>query len=329
MALAQEHLGADVQCPHCQSVVKTEAPPPVVDLVEHTESIFAEPPPSDALFGDDDDAPKVLMPEDDMPRIKEKPRLSPSPSPLRRPAPRESSDEEPVDLAAMSKSNLPAKRDTIGPLMVTLLVPYAIFCIAVIAYLLVTWPDPQAFDHLPDPNPKVKPTTVHALPIHNGPVPAKNIVSVGNSVRVGGIEISPLSIKLTPAGDLRLQFRARNVSADQSFIPIESEFFRTAAGKPPKHYTFLEQRNGNSGKVFGGELDFGGRRNSDLQPGAETVITLTTDQKSRAAVKDILTGQRFLWRLQVRRGTVVFRKMEVPASAVVAVEFTHDSINRQ
>ena len=149
MALAQEHLGADVQCPHCQSVVKTEAPPPVVDLVEHTESIFAEPPPSDALFGDDDDAPKVLMPEDDMPRIKEKPRLSPSPSPLRRPAPRESSDEEPVDIAAMrDRVRQARKSSTISATFLVYLVPFVICCTGFIAYLLYLRPSIDGFQWL-------------------------------------------------------------------------------------------------------------------------------------------------------------------------------------
>ena len=278
MAIALEHLGADVECPHCRGVVKTgpspaasppahvEGPPPVVELVEHTESIFAEPPPSDALFDEEEPALKVLMPEEDAPMLKKAPSPPRHRQAERRPATRENFDEEPVDLAAMSKSTTPAKRGTLGHLMVTLLVPYAIFCIVAIAYLRLTFPELHRFDYLPDPR------SVRGGPTHDESVPDKNIVSIGNSVRVGSIEITPLSIKQTAIGALRLEFRAKNVSSDQSFIPIESEFFRSKT-----HYTFLQLRNGSASRVYGGELDFGGKANPELKPGDEIVVI---DRKS-------------------------------------------------
>src|SRR5262245_4158975 len=88
MAISVEHLGAQVQCPHCAAVVQTpprsalgplpgpdpqgaavEPPQPQYDApsihVPERESIFAEPEPSDDLF-DHDNSPKIQMPEPEM-----------------------------------------------------------------------------------------------------------------------------------------------------------------------------------------------------------------------------------------------------------------------
>jgi hypothetical protein len=80
MAISSEHLGQQVQCPHCQSVVQTppasafglappgpdptySAPPPIT-ATEQPESIFAEAEPSDDVFDQSPRLPKVHMPEE-------------------------------------------------------------------------------------------------------------------------------------------------------------------------------------------------------------------------------------------------------------------------
>src|SRR5262249_13829988 len=74
MAISLEHLGSQVQCPHCQTVVQTpaasSAPPEVKKEPKvggwletpESESIFAAPPTSDDLFGDPAALPKVDLP---------------------------------------------------------------------------------------------------------------------------------------------------------------------------------------------------------------------------------------------------------------------------
>ena len=89
MAISAEHLGQQVQCPHCQSVVQTPpasafgiAPPgpePVAPTPQYApnpppnyqtptqeqpESIFAEAAPSDDLFDESPRTPTVHMPDE-------------------------------------------------------------------------------------------------------------------------------------------------------------------------------------------------------------------------------------------------------------------------
>src|ERR1043166_4799875 len=78
MAISTEHLGGQVRCPHCLSVVQTpprsapppmEAPPPVEIVpppVEsgEVESIFSAEPPSEDIFDAGPQKPLVEMPSE-------------------------------------------------------------------------------------------------------------------------------------------------------------------------------------------------------------------------------------------------------------------------
>src|SRR4051794_25483870 len=79
MAIAEEHLGGQVQCPHCQAVVQTPkptapAPPPLAPSptpafvpvpsleVPERDSIFGQPEQRDDLFDEAPAGPLVEMP---------------------------------------------------------------------------------------------------------------------------------------------------------------------------------------------------------------------------------------------------------------------------
>src|ERR1700681_986253 len=73
MAISTEHLGGQVRCPHCLSVVQTpprpepapaaaEAAPPIE--IGEVESIFAPEPPRDDLFDEGPQRPLVEMPSE-------------------------------------------------------------------------------------------------------------------------------------------------------------------------------------------------------------------------------------------------------------------------
>ncbi len=69
MAVSLEHLGAQVHCPHCQTIV--QAPPAGTpssslkdggDIGREGESIFAGPAPTDDIFNSPPSGPKIEMP---------------------------------------------------------------------------------------------------------------------------------------------------------------------------------------------------------------------------------------------------------------------------
>jgi hypothetical protein len=364
MAISTEHLGQQVQCPHCQAVVQTPdasafglAPPPGPDPVgaqqipqysppppqytpqyspppqppvhDHREDIFGEAPPSDDVF----DAPShghahqqpAAMHEESHTAVAEA-----QPEEIE-----EADDEEPADLSAM-RARLAAARQSsnLAPTILVFLVPYAICCTGFIAYLLYMWPTIERLDYLPDPRPgKQRPGQVF-VPAHNSKLAANRKIPIGESVRIGDIEFTPLAVTRTAGGDLQLDFKAKNISSKVAFVPIEMEFFHTEPKKLPKHYTFLEYAGQDTPRIFGGyvqyyDTNFDKERKvgGELQPNEEELIRLTTEMKYRDEAEKY-KGGHYLWRLQLRRGNVVYHGGEIPVSAVVGVEFSDSDIKK-
>lgn len=295
MAISTEHLGAQVQCPHCRAVVQTppasafaapmpapepaapapSSPPPLepppihVPRHETGEDIFSEPPPSDDLFGQSAE-PKVLMPEEAAPPppapqpVHTAPVPEPMPEPVHAAPPHESAHhaaeetEEPADLAAMhARVQAARKASSLAPMILVFLVPYAICCTAFIAYLLYNWPSIDRLDYLPDPKRDGVRRTVTLVPAHDSPLAAERKVPLKETVRVGDIEITPLRV-LRVDGNLQLEFRARNASTNLTMTPIEPVFFkydRKAAAGSVKPYTFLESP-GQADRVYGGYVEY-------------------------------------------------------------------------
>ena len=251
MAISAEHLGQQVQCPHCQAVVQTppasafglapagpdptvSAPPPnyssepaPITVTEQPESIFAEAEPSDDLFDEAPRTPKIHMPDDNHEAEHAAVAVE-----EQEPEPEEEY-EEPADLSAMRARLASARQSSnVAPTILVFLVPYAICCSGFIGYLLYTWPTIERLDYLPDPK------TLKAgkgagpvnLPAHGIALAANRKVPLGKSVRVGDIEVTPLRVWRLLKGDLQMEFVTKNLSS-APMTPIEMDFFAFAEGK--------------------------------------------------------------------------------------------------
>ena len=321
MGISPEHMGAQVQCPHCKTVVQTPAPaapaaaPPAAPAPagefsapagpafhggEH-ESIFSQPEPTDDLFGAGT-PPRVEMPLDYAPRpsaaaaaapagtaehappVHEQPSHT-SPSPFAEAASGSAQEE----LAAFTPRRVD-DRSMLGPILLIFLVPYALFTTAYIGYLLYIWPKDNPLKNLPDIGPKGQPRyqVKHDLPLDKGMKTA-----LGQAISIGAIEVTPLKVKHTPEGDLVLVFRAKNISRDQIFTPISDDYLRFSeksldSGRP---YTFLERiSRDNLKKIYGGYLEWfkgppGQEKAShgeiEIAPGQEAIVHLISADKYR------------------------------------------------
>jgi hypothetical protein len=351
MAISVEHLGAQVQCPHCAAVVQTPprsalGPPPGPDPQgaafsppqyqppmqmpppappPERESIFAEPEPTDDLFGADH-GPKVRMP-DANPGILDDPATG-----------KAGEDEEPVDLTAMrSRMSQERKAGSLAPTLLIFFIPYAIFTTLFLAYLLYNWPKLEAFEWLPDPK-KSNAARVVFLPKHDSPIPAKLRVPLKETIRVGQLEITPLKVVRTDAGDLLLEFKAKNVSSNVLIRPLDESFFAEGKGEKgtARPFTFLERQGGReTERVYGGEAEFyKGEKfvkfNGDLMPGQECVVHLETEHadNTRTRVKSLTDAPeaKYLWRLQFRRGLAPVHGVETSLTAVIGIEFDKSQI---
>ena len=139
MAIALEHLGAQVQCPYCQAVVQTPSSPhgspPGLDLAPPPQQISAPPPPPPIDHGY---SPKPSAPLYDAAEHVE-PNHEPADEAYEE-AP-EDQDEEPVDIAAMrDRVRQARKSSTISATFLVYLVPFVICCTGFIGYLLFTRP---------------------------------------------------------------------------------------------------------------------------------------------------------------------------------------------
>jgi hypothetical protein len=180
--------------------------------------------------------------------------------------------------------------------------------------------------------------------------------SLGQPIRVGDIEVNPVSVEFklvtfqvpkfdpTASGDecLVLNLRLKNVSEGVVFKPMDPYFDRkwkedkekTNVEMPFTYLTIGDQRffggpnsiddvNDNKVSIEGQHYD------RVLKPGEEMSTFVCTDWEDpvRQAV-DNATGP-MLWRIQVRRGLVeIPEKGEYSATAVVGVEFTKEDVKR-
>lgn len=365
MGISPEHLGAQVQCPHCQAIVQTPAPaqqaaaaaapPPTFQVGEH-ESIFSQPEPDD-LFGGSA-APQIQMPPLDvppqpmppqpmppMPVSAAAPTLTMEPSPAAyEPAPPTTvpfpgSFTEPAheELAAIAPPRRVPERSMFMPILLIFLVPYAIFTTAFIGYLIYNWPADNRLKLLPDTAPQGGPR--FQVP-HNLDLDKDMKTGLGQPIRVGAIEVTPVKVKHTAENDLVLVFRAKNVSSNQVFNPISDDYMKfsrasIAAGKP---YTFLERVTKAKEKprcIYGGYLEWykgppgqEQRFDGEIGPGEEAVIHLISevDYRKREVGNFVKAKEPLVWRLQVRRGLVHVDGKDVSATTVIGVEFTSRDI---
>jgi hypothetical protein len=165
--------------------------------------------------------------------------------------------------------------------------------------------DPQAAKS-PDPD------VPAALP----PIPPENVTSVGQTIRVGDVEVTPLAAGLAPVelvgaidpADYRveavhslvLRFKLTNRSQDHAFKPLSRNLLRNV-GVPAVDRSFVETPDGGKINLYPlaveSEWLILGQPFTVLKPG-ESVETLVA---SRPVTEDRLPDQ-MTWRIRLRIG---------------------------
>jgi hypothetical protein len=178
----------------------------------------------------------------------------------------------------------------------------------------------------------------------DSPLPERLKVALGHSIQLGDVEVTPQKVELTrlkirhpdlsvdpmPTESLVLHLAFRNISQDVVFHPTDPYFERRwKSAQDPKPYTFLEI---DARRLYGGPLPWSGMRRDArpalegqahqmLQPGEQVSTFVATDPDE--PVDKLVMNHRgdLLWRVQVRRGLVRVGEREVPATAVIGVQF--------
>ncbi|MBI1832984.1 MAG: hypothetical protein HYR84_16210 [Planctomycetes bacterium] len=344
MAISVEHLGGKVHCPHCQGVVQTQAqapapepppanpdPPTPSEEAHPRESIFAPPGDSDSVVGEPA-PPKVEMPEaaasSDSAATPSEPFLPPA-QPM--PAETPSAPEEPF---AAFKPRPVYDSGVLTMYAFIFLIPYAILTTLAVIYLLFfQGPRTHPLDMMPDPEPKkggAKPITRidRAFPLAD-----HQKTTLGQAIRVGkdgDLMVTPEKVVLTKELDLKIFLRAKNVSTNATFAPIHQSFVRFEPAQTDLlPYSYLESKSKSVRDVHNLFVDKGGDKM--LRPNEEIEIVLSTDFDYREKVVPRIAAAKdsYTWRLQMRRGLVKWRGKDVSATAVIAVEFTSEQIQRE
>jgi hypothetical protein len=188
-------------------------------------------------------------------------------------------------------------------------------------------------------------------------------LALGQTLRLGELEVEPLRVERgriqiveagknpeTPEGEaLKLYLRVKNISADLPYYPLDDYFTRywRADGKR-KLDELRTAREPYTQLVIGGQHFYGGAtlwnpRGSDkpseqvvgqkydtlLRPGEQLETFVCTDPEDKDIDKALdknKQGQKLLWKVQVRRGSVEVKGGRKPVTAVIGVEFTADQI---
>lgn len=331
--------------------------------IKEQESIFegTEEGQSEDLFGGPA-RPLVELPPESTPTLPPRDREPPAPTPPASTSYRSASPAAAAASAAMpdgremhvapgladaepeaGADELPATKLTprqagnsmLVPMLLVFLIPYCIFSTAYIVWILL---NPRGFDpleRLPDtdkdggPVRRLNPDT---------PLPGKLKTSLNRPIRVGDVEVTPLKVQLSSDGDLVLHVKMVNSSKDLEFNPLPDSYmhYSETGRKTPRPYSYLD--GGQLGKAYGGFLRYfkgsPGQQQEEsrgvIGPGQEVFIEITTAVKHRdALIKSMMSSRRpLVWRVHFRRGLVAVRDRNVPASAVIGVEFSTSAIEK-
>ena len=357
MAIATEHLGGQVRCPHCLTVVQTpprSAPPPSptpppVEIVPpnitppniepnigggEVESIFSAEPPSEDIFDAGPQRPLVEMPtEVDLPLQPVLTAALHEPEPAVEPAAEES---HAAGLPRLQQSRPIFDRGYGAFIALVFFVPYSIISTAIIAYLLylLSRSGGAPLEDLPDPGPKGAQKITRVK--HDQPLAEQQKVVLNGFARVGGwnggLEVHPTKVVYTPDKELELHMTIENITTDQVINPMDPDFLKFPETKknPPKPYTFLDAPISKL-RVYKARLAFqrsdeeGLSLEAQLKPGEKATLVLTTQPPEKQVVENIVnSSENLTWRVQLRRGLV----NNVSRTAVIGVEFNAKQIEK-
>jgi hypothetical protein len=185
-------------------------------------------------------------------------------------------------------------------------------------------------------------------------LPDKLKVELGQSIRIGDLEVIPEKVErrqiqyestiknasqdATQFDVLALVLRLRNISKDVVFKPMDPYFTRQwrpkNGGLMP--YTFLSMGDQT---VYGGPLSLQEMHdhhleivdqnlNQELRPSEEmtTFVCTNPEDPVERILKQRKDKEPLIWRVQVRRGLVQVHNREIPATAVIGVQFSQENI---
>jgi hypothetical protein len=362
MAVGPELAGSQVRCPHCLQVLIAPAAAELNESGSNNPFQFGENAESrEAVV----DPPTLVDPFRYHPPGPEAPAISPA----------SAVDDNKNFVAAETTPTAPSfsgSRDTSAggrsTWILAILVPYALFMTFVALYYFVKYSNAAQetpLDQIPDllgefqqKQTKAAPQSrMVPLPPPDQNLPAKLLTTLGNPVRIGAIEVTPLTVQFRPwtvftkvknrteprktpiKATLVMQVRLKNISPDLTFYPTDPYFDRNPKQANDKPYSLLDI---GGRKYYGGVIEYAtepgntertwlaGQENDDkpLNPGEsrETVLVARpADGLFDAAQK---AKQPAVWRMQVRRGLVPYRGTEVPVSTVVGVAFTAADVQK-
>jgi len=250
-------------------------------------------------------------------------------------------------------------------LLIVPLISYSVLATVAVIYLrffqALPTNQPHPLEMIPDlegENPGVraakKKVSVNFHGRQEKELPPNLRTKLGQAIRVGDLEIEPLSVQLRPIEfatpgskpeasaeeALVLNLRLTNKSDELAFCPLDPYFERrwrevkgeSKTGMPFTYLTVGKER------FYGGPISVeeheergdtikGQKLGHELKPGETFETFVCTNPED--SVKRAAEGAKgpMLWRVQVRRGQVrTPNRGEVSASAVVGIEFTRDQI---
>jgi hypothetical protein len=259
----------------------------------------------------------------------------------------------------MSAVRMPKTRPWLVPMLIIPLISYSILATIAAAIL---YAEKQRRIHpleaIPDQGENKGATRSKTgavkLPDPAQPLPNQLKVALGDSIRIGDLEVTPEKVERRqiqyesrrqgPSPDttrfdaLALVLHLKNISQDVVFKPMDPYF--TRQWKPKNGglmpYTYLAVGDHH---FYGGPLSMqdvrdhqlsvaGQDLDQELRPGEEFNTFICTDPDD--PLKKTLDGHNdsdpLLWRVQVRRGLVRVHERDVPATAVIGVQFSRKSI---
>jgi hypothetical protein len=258
-------------------------------------------------------------------------------------------------------------------LLLTILLPYSVVMTMAAGWYFYKSSHTSSVDHpfanIPDIVAQYEPAKrkqltrrIEGMPAVDAPLPASLLVRLGESLRVGDMEVTPERIEqgratvhtvtqdnqdsLTqlPGESLVLHLKVRNCSGDIYFCPTDPVFNRyydrrSGSSKPYNQIVV------GSEHYYGGPIDvlrlngqrvkrqyISGQDNDDspLPPGEERQTVICSDARdgSLDAVKNYKGSDPILWRVQLRRGLTSFRGQELSVCAVIGVQFNPDDVQK-
>jgi hypothetical protein len=208
----------------------------------------------------------------------------------------------------------------LGMWMSLVLLCYASVVTIALTWLIVTGRtirDVPAADHATTRDAVEKPAkSTEPIPRENlPPIPIENVTYVGNSIRVGDVEVTPLAIQRAQVdlvhridsaefhheevNSLVLRLRLRNVSKGDTFMPLARHLVREHVSALDR--SFIVSREGNSIGPYPlaveSEWLIVGQEFPELQPGESAETLVASEPVNEDRIPEAMT-----WRVRLRIG---------------------------